>query len=368
MNSFKKLTAVFLAVLMLIPPAVIGVYADTDAERLTVNVSSNYCPSSTNTYNLSDENTVFIGFNLRSEYPISNIQGYFTYDSSVLRLDGFELDSQFPSPVYNTELYNMVTFNSTNTDNSVDFATEGIFASARFSILSAGETSITLNIEELNSLSQEFNRVPIISDSVVADSGKTGGSIGFDEPQPPTEPVNPSSDTKVTVKTSAKKIYVNGKATVKADVKNPVGKTTYKSSNPKVASVNSSTGAVKGKSAGKVSITATNNGESASVKITVVKRKNPMTVKGLKKTVRSSSLKRKAKTVKAVKLKKAKGKLTFKKKSGKKLFTVNKKTGKITVKKGAANGKYTVRIKVTAAGTRAYKKAVKVVKVRITVK
>ena len=69
MNSFKKLTAVFLAVLMLIPLAVIGAYADTGAEKLTVNVSSNYGSSSTKTYDLSDEKTVLICFNLRSEYP-----------------------------------------------------------------------------------------------------------------------------------------------------------------------------------------------------------------------------------------------------------------------------------------------------------
>ena len=50
------------------------------------------------------------------------------------------------------------------------------------------------------------------------------------------------------------------------------------------------------------------------------------------------------------------------------MFTVNKKTGKITVKKGTANGRYTVRIKVTAAGTAAYKKASKVIEARITVR
>ena len=133
MNSFKKLTAVFLAVLTLIPLAVIGAYADTGAEKLTVNVSSNYGSSSTKTYDLSDEKTVLICFNLRSEYLISNIQGYLTYDSAALRLESFELDKQFPSPVYNTELYNKVTFNSSNTENSVDFTTEDVFAEAKFS-------------------------------------------------------------------------------------------------------------------------------------------------------------------------------------------------------------------------------------------
>ena len=70
---------------------------------------------------------------------------------------------------------------------------------------------------------------------------------------------------------------------------------------------------------------------------------------------------------------KAQGKVTYKKvsvikKKFAKKITVNKKTGKITVKKGLKKGTYKLKIKVTAAGTTAYKAGSKTVTVKIKVK
>ena len=104
------------------------------------------------------------------------------------------------------------------------------------------------------------------------------------------------------------------------------------------------------------------------------KYKKIKSIKGNKKTKsvhKYSKLKKKAQTVKitkALKIKKAKGKVTFKKTKGSKKITVNKKTGKIRIKKGLKKGTYPVKIKVTAAGTKKYKKGSRTVSVKIKVK
>ena len=98
-----------------------------------------------------------------------------------------------------------------------------------------------------------------------------------------------------------------------------------------------------------------------------LKRTNPMVVKGLTKKVKVTKVKKKAQTVKAISVSKAKGKVTYKKVSGSKKLTVNKKTGKITVKKKTKKGTYTIKVKVTAAGTKDYKAKSKTVKVTVKV-
>ncbi len=137
--------------------------------------------------------------------------------------------------------------------------------------------------------------------------------------------------TEISVKAKAKTIYVKKSTTVSAKVEYGKGKTTFKSSNTKVATVNSK-GKVTGKKAGTVKITATNNGESATVTIKV---KNP-TVKAPK----SIKVKKSGKII----VKNAVGKTTFK--------ALNKyakvsKTGKVTGKK-----KGTAKIRVTASGVK----------------
>ena len=104
---------------------------------------------------------------------------------------------------------------------------------------------------------------------------------------------------------------------------------------------------------------------------TTAKAKQPMTVKAKTVKIKYSKLKKKAQTVKirkALTVKKAKGKVTYKKKKGNKKITVNKKSGKIKIKKGLKKGTYPVKIKVTAAGTKNYKKGSRTVSVKIKVK
>lgn len=183
-----------------------------------------------------------------------------------------------------------------------------------------------------------------------------------------TQPTEASA-TSIKVSAAKKNIYVNASTKVTATVTNPVGDTTFKSSNTSVATVKTSgnIATVTGKKAGSVTITATNNGKSATVKITVAKRANTITVKA-KACSAKAKKKSTIKKAKAFTIKNAKGKVTFKKASGDKKITIAK-TGNITVKKGLKKGKtYKLNVKVTAAGNTVYKAVSKSVTVKIKIK
>lgn len=145
----------------------------------------------------------------------------------------------------------------------------------------------------------------------------------------------------------------------------------YFSSNTAVATV-SETGNVKAVGAGTAVITA-KSAEGAytkTCKVTVTKNANTLTVKAKKPTIKYSKLKKKNQTIarkNAISVSKAKGTVTYKKASGNKKITVSK-VGKFTVKKGLKKGTYKVKVKVTAAGSNAYKAATKTVTVTIIVK
>ncbi|MCR5542922.1 MAG: S8 family serine peptidase [Eubacterium sp.] len=105
----------------------------------------------------------------------------------------------------------------------------------------------------------------------------------------------------------------------------------------------------------------------------VVKKANPAKITVKKLTVKSSVIKKKKQTKKAITVKKAQGKVTYKlsgvtKKKFKKYFKVNSKTGKITIRKGLKKGNYKVKVKVTVAGNNNYKKLTKTVTVKVKVK
>jgi hypothetical protein len=142
-------------------------------------------------------------------------------------------------------------------------------------------------------------------------------------------------DTEVSAKAAKSTIYVKGTTTVKATVKYGVGKTTYTSSNTKVATVSSS-GKVTAKKAGTTTITVKNNGETAKVKITV---KNP-TAKAAKSTI-------KVKKSTTIKVTGAIGKVTYTS-SNKKIATVSK-SGKVTAKKA---GKVKITVKASNLNTK----------------
>ena len=125
-------------------------------------------------------------------------------------------------------------------------------------------------------------------------------------------------------------------------------------------------------SAGTAKVIATGKGNyrgSASDTFTIAKAKQPMTLKGLTKSVKYSKVKKKAqKVARPLTVKNAQGKVTYKKMSGNSKLTVNKSTGKVTVKKGLKKGRYKIKIRVTAAGNSNYKSASKTKTAYIRVK
>jgi len=116
--------------------------------------------------------------------------------------------------------------------------------------------------------------------------------------------------------------------------------------------------------------------EAASEKVRIAaenladKMKQPMEVTGCSKKYKKSRLKKSAVSFTAVKVKQAKGTLSFKvsvKGKSKKVLKFSAKKRKVTVKKGAGKGTYKIRITVAAAGNGEFlagKKTV-IVKVRV---
>ena len=115
-----------------------------------------------------------------------------------------------------------------------------------------------------------------------------------------------------------------------------------------------------------------------TIRWTISKAANPLTVKAKKATVKGAAKGRKGKLKKTRTLpvrkviafaKKGRGKMTYAKVSGNKKIRINKTTGKVTVKKGLRKGTYRVKVKVRAAGDANYNaSAWKTVTFRIKVK
>ncbi len=109
------------------------------------------------------------------------------------------------------------------------------------------------------------------------------------ETEPTTAPVTPPKKTSITLSKTSVKLYTTAKYRIKATVNNPVGKTTYSSSNKKIATVSAS-GKVKALKKGSAYITVKNNGTSKKLKVTVknpsLKKKSAVIVKN--KTVKIS--------------------------------------------------------------------------------
>lgn len=102
----------------------------------------------------------------------------------------------------------------------------------------------------------------------------------------------------------------------------------------------------------------------------LIKKKNTISVRTKKPSVKYKKLKKKKQTIslkKAIVVSNAQGAVTFKKLSGNKKITVAK-NGKMTLKKGLKKGTYKIKIQVTAAGNNEYNPLIKTVTVKIKVK
>lgn len=107
--------------------------------------------------------------------------------------------------------------------------------------------------------------------------------------------------------------------------------------------------------------------DAPTISKTKVKKANTIEVKVKSINVKSKKLRKNKLTVKAISVKNAQGKVSYKKHSGSKLLSVTKK-GKITIKKGIRKGTYKIKIRITAAGTPRFRKASKLVTVKIKIK
>lgn len=111
---------------------------------------------------------------------------------------------------------------------------------------------------------------PLYKDFVIKSNGGTKAETYAKESNLPF--VNLDKNTTLTLKKSSASVYLKGTAQISATVVNGYGKTTYVTSNSKVATVNSK-GKVTAKKAGAAKITVTNNGASKIFTVTV---KNPV--------------------------------------------------------------------------------------------
>ena len=150
------------------------------------------------------------------------------------------------------------------------------------------------------------------------------------------------------------------------------GGLTYKSSNTKIATVDSK-GKVTIKAAGTVKITitakATSTYKSATKVVTVKAAKAAPSIKTKvgSKTFKYATVKKKAQAFTLGTSVNSKGKLTYKKLSGTSAIAVSS-TGKFTVKKGLKKGNYKVKVKISAAAKGNYSAGSRTVTITVKVK
>ena len=148
---------------------------------------------------------------------------------------------------------------------------------------------------------------------------------------------------------------------------------TYKSSNTKVATVDSK-GKVTIKAAGTAKITITAKATSSykaatkTLTVKVAKAAPVLKTKITSKNVSYSALRKKAQVFTLGASVSSKGTLTYAKTAGSSAFTVNKTNGKITVKKGLKKGTYKIKVKISAKATANYNAGTKTVLVTVRVK
>ncbi|MBR3313920.1 MAG: hypothetical protein IKG18_07250 [Atopobiaceae bacterium] len=177
---------------------------------------------------------------------------------------------------------------------------------------------------------------------------------------------------------AANKSVAMGSKTVSlgAKVTQGSGALSYKSSATSVAKV-SAKGIVTPVKVGTATITITAAAKgnykatSKTVKVTVTKGAQPMTVKALTAKVALSKVKQanqKLAVSKVLTVAKAQGTVTYAKASGNAKITVNSKTGAVIVKKGLGKGTYSVKVQVKAAGNANWKAGSKTVTFKVAVK
>ena len=204
-------------------------------------------------YNCSVGDTIIYRVDLQSDSLISCGQFSLEYPSDIIE---FEIENipNLSNCVLNHRQKNTLAFNFLTLNSPLDFTENKLLLEFRFKVIKSGAGTIRLNKEILSCVDSTGDILDIIdyshfNESLIVNSVST------------TVKLNKSSGI----------VYRKGQLQIKSTVTNGKGKTTYKSSNIKVAKVNSS-GKVTGEKKGTAIITVTNNGVSEKFKVTV---KNP---------------------------------------------------------------------------------------------
>ena len=105
---------------------------------------------SSSSYEAKVGDTISVKYNLKSAMKVCNAQWTLTYDSTKLRLksSGTAMAPKTGGTVYSDDGH--VYGNFSEVQNLVDFTSTGILAQAEFEVLSAGSTSVNLDVEELS--------------------------------------------------------------------------------------------------------------------------------------------------------------------------------------------------------------------------
>lgn len=263
MISFKRVTALVLAVLTLVAFSAVNVYAQEESapaeNSLVVNLSSNVGAPASSSFDLNSISAVKVTFSLRSANLVANAQGYISYDDTVLHLDSIALSDKFSNAFYNTNISNKATFNTTDVEKLADFTKEDKFITAIFTILDMGTTEVSLNIEQLNGIKDEAPDA-IITDSAALDASlvECFAKVGqYPEPVIPVVALNAKSKT------------LKAGSTFTIKVLNTTAKASFSSDRKTIAAVDSKTGKVTALKKGSATITVKAAGSKYTCKITV---------------------------------------------------------------------------------------------------
>ena len=231
-----------------------------------------------------------------------------------------------------------------------------------------------------------INNEPVVLEALGSD-GDSGGSGGSgDTYVPPAKSANPVKVKAKTYKIDYKKLVKKNQTISKNNafsISNAKGSISFtkKSGNKKITISKKGVITVKkglkaGKYPLKVSVKASGNSSykaavrTVTVTIKVITAENPIVVSGNTVTISGDALAAGNQTVavnEAIVVKNAKGALSYKKASGPELITVDPANGNITVATGLAAGTYNIKVKVTAAGDKNYKKGFETADVDIVV-
>ncbi len=167
-----------------------------------ITVSSNIAPASSYSYNEYTKK-VTVNYCMQSDYLVAGIQGYVSFDSSVLQLSAENTaESFFPVLNYGTTLNDSddgyVYFNSSDISRFYNFKNGGAVITLIFDVIGSGDTEVNFNLEYLlltkAATIAEFSKLRgfcAVYNSEVTSADSFNGSLNaaITQEEPATEPV-----------------------------------------------------------------------------------------------------------------------------------------------------------------------------------